>query len=331
MTGEFIQAVLVFLGSAALVIFGGIYLARYGDALAELTGWGRLWVGTILVAVATSLPELVVNISAVRIDAPELAIANIFGANMVNMFTLAMVALVFGSRRFFSRLAPEQAILAAVAIFLTGTALFLGLFPPGVAILHVGLGSFLVLAAYLGGMRLVYLRRPAEAPTGDHASVPEQMSVRRAWTLFGLASLVVVAGGFFLAYSADRIAEIAGVSGSFVGVVSVALVTTMPEATVTVAAMRAGAADLGVGNLYGSCVFNVLVLALADPFYTGGPLLDTMDSAHVVAALVAILVMTLVLGQVLLRGQRRWAPVAPTMVAVGLIYLGGVYAVFRLS
>ena len=149
--------------------------------------------------------------------------------------------------------------------------------------------------------------------------------------LFGLASLAVVVGGFYLAYSADRIAVIAGFSGSFVGVALVALVTTMPEATVTVAAMRAGAEDLGVGNLYGSCVFNVLVLALADPFYTAGPLLDTMDSAHVAAALVAILLMTLVLGQVLLRGQRRWAPVGPTMVAVGLIYLGGVYAVFRLS
>ncbi|MFQ5829137.1 MAG: hypothetical protein ACE5JD_08285, partial [Candidatus Methylomirabilia bacterium] len=88
---------------------------------------------------------------------------------------------------------------------------------------------------------------------------------------------------------------------------------------------------LGVGNLYGSCVFNVLVLALADPFYTAGPLLNTMEGAHVVAALVAIVVMTLVLAQVLLRGQRRWAPVVPTMVGVGLVYLAGIYVVFRLS
>ncbi len=331
MSGDLIQAILLFLGSAVLVIFGGVYLARYGDALADLTGWGRLWVGTILVAVATSLPELMVNISAVRIGAPELAIANIFGANMVNMFTLAMVALVFGSQWFFSRVAAEQGILAAVAIILTGTALLLGLFSPGVALLNVGLGSFLVLAAYVGGMRLVYLCRPTESPNGALASVPEQMSVGRAWTLFGLASVVVVVGAFFLASSTDRIAEITGLSGSFLGVVLVALVTTMPEATVTVAAIRAGAVDLGVGNLYGSCCFNVLVLALADPFYTAGPLLYTMDGAHVAAALVAILLMTMVLGQVLLQGQRRWAPVVPTMVAVVLIYLGGIYAVFQLS
>ncbi|MFQ5929906.1 MAG: sodium:calcium antiporter [Acidobacteriota bacterium] len=331
MTGDLIHAILLFLGSAALVIFSGIYLARFGDALADLTGWGRLWVGTVLVAVATSLPELMVNISAVRIGAPELAIANIFGANMVNMFTLAMIALVFGSRWLFSRVAAEQGILAVIAIILTGTALLLGVFPLRVVFLNVGLGSFLLLAAYVGGMRLLYLRRPADRPNGADASAPEEMSVGRAWSFFGLASVAVVLGAFFLAYSADRISEITGLSGSFLGVVSVALVTTMPEATVTVAAMRAGAVDLGMGNLYGSCAFNVLVLALADPFYTAGPLLDTMDAAHIVAALAAILLMTLVLGQVLLRGQRRWAPVAPTMVAVGLIYLGSIYAVFQLS
>ena len=308
-----------------------VYLARFGDALAYLTGWGHLWVGTILVAVATSLPELTVNISAVRIGAPELAIANIFGANMLNMFSLAIVALVFGSRWLFSRVAIEQGILAAVAIILTLMALLLGLFSPSVGLLNVGLGSFLVLAAYIGGMRLVYLRRPAEASNGATASAWQEMSVGRAWALFGLASAGVVFGAFFLAYSADRISEITGLSGSFLGVVLVALVTTMPEATVTVAAIRAGAVDLGVGNLYGSCAFNVLVLALADPFYTAGHLLDTMDNAHAVAALVAILLMTLVLGQVLLQGQRRWAPAAPTMVAVGLIYLGGVYAVFQMS
>ena len=331
MAGDLTQPILIFVGSAALVVFGGVYLARYGDVLADLTGWGRLWVGTILVALATSLPELVFEISAVRIDTPELAIADSFGSNMVNMFILAMGALIFGRQCFFSRVSPEQGILAGVGISLTGLALILGVFSPGVAILNVGLGSFLVLAAYLGGMRLVYVRRPTEALDGDHSSAPERISLGRAWAFFGLASLAVVVAAFLLAYSTDRIAEITGLSGSFLGVVAVALVTSMPEATVTVAAVRARSVDLGVGNLYGSCTFNVLVLALADPFYTAGPLLDTMDNAHIAAGSIAVLLMVLVLGQVLLRGQRSWAPVLPTMAAVGLLYIGGVYAVFRLS
>ena len=67
-------AVVIFLSSAVAVVFLGTYLAKYGDALASLTGWGRLFVGSILVALATSLPEVSNNITAVRIDNPELAL-----------------------------------------------------------------------------------------------------------------------------------------------------------------------------------------------------------------------------------------------------------------
>ena len=66
MNGELLVAGLLFLGSASLVILSGTYLAKYGDLLADMTGWGRLWVGTLLLATATSLPELVTVISAVR-------------------------------------------------------------------------------------------------------------------------------------------------------------------------------------------------------------------------------------------------------------------------
>src|ERR671910_2885761 len=90
-------AVIVFLISAAFTIAGGIGLARYGDDLAEATGWGKLWVGTLLVGIGTSLPEVTVNVSAVWLEkSPGLALGNVFGANMMNVFVLGMVALAFG-------------------------------------------------------------------------------------------------------------------------------------------------------------------------------------------------------------------------------------------
>ena len=106
-------ALAIFLASALVVIYLGNLLAKYGDALATLTGWGRLFVGSILVALATSLPELSTNISAVRLDPPnpELALGNVMGANMVNMFMLAVVALFFGGKRFLQQVAPEQGYL----------------------------------------------------------------------------------------------------------------------------------------------------------------------------------------------------------------------------
>ncbi|MBM3375815.1 MAG: sodium:calcium antiporter, partial [Betaproteobacteria bacterium] len=61
-------AVSVFLACAVGVIFAGVNLAKYGDELAEKTGWGKLWVGTLLVAVSTSLPELTINVTSVWIE-----------------------------------------------------------------------------------------------------------------------------------------------------------------------------------------------------------------------------------------------------------------------
>ena len=331
MSVDLTQALLLFAGSAVVVIFSGVFLSRYGDALAELMGWGRLWVGTILVATATSLPELVTSITAVSRNDPELAGGNILGSNMVSMFTLAMVALLFGGAHFFRRVSPEQKFLVLTAISLTSFAVILGAFNLGISFLGVGLASVLVLALYVAGMRLVYVTRPQETVEAEADSSDELPSLRKAWMFFGLASVGVILAAVILVYSVEQIADITGLSTSFLGVVAVALVTTMPEASTTIAAVRSGALDLAVGTLYGSCVFNILILALADPFYRQGTLVETLEIAHIAAGLVAIFLMGLGLGQILLRGNNPYVPVVPTLVVMGFVYIGGLFAVYTLG
>ena len=331
MSVDLTQALLLFAGSAVVVIFSGVFLSRYGDALAELMGWGRLWVGTILVATATSLPELVTSITAVSRNDPELAGGNILGSNMVSMFTLAMVALLFGGAHFFRRVSPEQKFLVLTAISLTSFAVILGAFNLGISFLGVGLASVLVLALYVAGMRLVYVTRPQETVEAEADSSDEPPSLRKAWMFFGLASVGVILAAVILVYSVEQIADITGLSTSFLGVVAVALVTTMPEASTTIAAVRSGALDLAVGTLYGSCVFNILILALADPFYRQGTLVETLEIAHIAAGLVAIFLMGLGLGQILLRGNNPYVPVVPTLVVMGFVYIGGLFAVYTLG
>ena len=111
-------AVPVFLASAVLVVLAGVALARFGDQVAEITGWGTLWVGTILVSIATSLPELMTNITAVLIDAPGLALGNVFGADMINIFTISMVAIVFGIKNLFQNQPKDTQTLVVVAVVL---------------------------------------------------------------------------------------------------------------------------------------------------------------------------------------------------------------------
>ena len=331
MNGELLQPLLFFVGSALLVVTCGVFLAKYGDVLAELTGWGRLWVGTILVAVATSLPELIASITAASRDQPELVGGNVFGTNMVNIFVLAIVVLLFGGAGFFRRVASTHSYLVIIAITLTSLAVLLSTLHIGVSVRGVGLASILLLVLYLAGMRIVYMMRPREVSTTTNGPPAYQTSAGKAWLYFGLASLGVVIAAPFLAYSVEEIAEVTGLAKGFLGVVAVALVTTMPEASATIAAARLGAADLAIGNLYGSCAFTILVLALADPFYREGPLLESLGREPVAAGLIAVLLMVLGLWQILLRGQSRRIPTRPVMALICLVYGLGLFLVYSLG
>ena len=317
MGGDLTIAIAVFLGSAAVVVFCGARLAVYGDALASLTGWGRLFVGGLLLALATSLPELSTNISAVRLDPPnpELAVGTVLGANMKNMVTLAVVALAFGGKSFLQRVAPEQGYLMVVAVGLTGMAILFGVLKMGAEVWDVGISSIILIVLFVVGMWWVYKTRPKEDGRDADAADPG-MTLSRAWRMFGLVSAGVMVSGFFLAWSTDEIAEITGIASSTLGILLVAFVTTIPEISATVMAARMGAMDLAVAGLYGSSVFNVSILFYSDIFYRDGILVNHTEPAHFVAGGVGMGLM--LTGLVLVLARNRIKPVVAT-VALALI------------
>ena len=153
------------------------------------------------------------------------------------------------------------------------------------------------------------------------------MTLRKAWAMFGLVSLGVVVSGFFLAWSTDQIADITGIASSTLGILLVSLVTTMPEASSTIAAARMGAMDLGVAGLYGSCAFNVTILFYADPFYRNGVLGNATEPAHFVAGGVAVGLMLAGLVLVLARNRIRSTVAAVALALMAATYVAGAVVV----
>lgn len=323
------SAVLTFLGSAAFVVLAGIGLARFGDELAEKTGWGTLWVGTLLVGIATSLPELTVNISAVWLeDSPGLALGNVFGANMLNVFVLGVVALIFGAANIFGRPGRDTELLILIGtamVALAGLTAGTGDFKLG----PTSLGGLLLLAGYVGGMRVVYTAGRSHMHVAD---IPEPSgSARNAWIGFGISAVVVIIAGRYLAASAHVLADITGIGASFVGVLLVSIVTTLPEGSVTIAAALRRSYGIVLGNVFGSCAFNVSIIFFADLFHPSAPLLGTMQNAHFVAAAAAFLMMSM--SYALLRsyqsGKMLWTRTFTPIIPV--LYVGALYAVYTLS
>ena len=323
-------AILVFLISSAFVIAAGVGLARFGDALAEATGWGKLWVGTLLVGIATSLPEVTVNISAVWLENnPGLALGNVFGADMMNIFVIGSVALVFGVSNLFGNHGRDTELLILTGLGLVSLALLFGALGDFKLLGTISLGGVLIAATYLYGMRRVYHAGRTQMEAEDIPSLTG--SARNAWIGFGISALVVIIAGRFLASSADAIAEASGISATFIGVLLVSMVTTLPEGTVTIAAAMRRSYGIAMGNVYGSCAFNITIISIADLFHAEGPLLREMQPAHFAAALAAFALMTM--GYFVLKScqTRAFAPMRFMAPAIPVVYVGALYIVYALG
>jgi len=325
-------AVLTFLVSGAAVGVAGIRLARYGDTIAARTGLGGLWVGAILLAAATSLPEITTDLHAVLQGTPSLAVGDLFGSTMANMMILAVGDLLTRHTRMLARVTINQALVGALGILLTVIAA-LGIFVGGGgATFGIGWATLTIGVVYIAGMRLLHRNRP-EPPFRTEAEVVAARrragELRMAFIGFGVTALVILVAARFLASSAATLAEALGVSQGFIGLVLLAVTTSAPEAVVSAAAIRNGSYDLAVGNLLGSSCFNMMVLLPLDLVEGGGPILATVEPSLIIGALFGVLMTALVLLDVLNKSERRLWGVEPGPVATILAYGAGLYLVYR--
>jgi cation:H+ antiporter len=132
---------------------------------------------------------------------------------------------------------------------------------------------------------------------------------------------------------ADGLATALGLSRTFVGTVLMAIVTTLPEMAVTLGALRLGALDMAIGNLLGSNLFNVMIIAVDDLFYLRGPLLEDAAPVHAGTAITALVMTGLVIVGLVMRPQGRvlritsWVSVslmAAYLINAALVFLAAV-------
>jgi cation:H+ antiporter len=327
------QAVVIFAAAAGVVALAGVALARNGDELAERAGLSRLLVGMLLVATATSLPEVVIDISAAAGGAPDLAVGDLFGSSLANMAILAIIDLL-RRHRVWPRVEVGHARVASVAIALTAMATLGVLTPPGVALGWVGIDAIVITGAYVAAiawMRRSPISRFVEGgvlpvPTGW--ARPGKGELRPSITRFAAAAVVILVAGPVLAGAAEQIAEATGLGQTFVGSTLVALATSLPELVAAIAAVRIGAHDLAVGNLFGSNAFNMAALMVVDAAYRPGPLLTLVDASQAVAGIGAILVMAMALAAIVHGAETRVRRLEPDAILLLMAYAGALFAIW---
>lgn len=323
---------LVFALSAAVVAAAGVRLARDGDVIAEGTGLGGAWVGAILVAAATSLPELATDINAVLQDAPDLAVGDLFGSSMANLLILAVADQLTRSPRMLTRVATNQALVGVLGVALAAVAV-LGIVTTGLMPrFALGWAPLAIVAIYAAGMRLLHVNRavpPFRRPEEVIAAHPRRRELRRAAIGFAVAAIVILVTAPHLAASAAGVAEHLGVSQGFVGALLLAITTSLPEVSVSITSVRAGSYDLAVGNLLGSNCFNMAMLLPLDLVHTGSPLLGSVRPGLAIAGLAAIVMTSLALLDILNKSERRVWKLEPLPTAMIFVYLAALFVLER--
>lgn len=283
-----------FIICALIIFFAGKRLSHYGDLLAELSGMGKAWIGLILMAAVTSLPELMVGISsAVIIQSADLAVGDIIGSCAFNLGILSMMDIFTPKDRpLFSHVSRSHILAAAFGIILMAlVGLNLYLDKDIVIASFIGLTSISFLIVYLVAVRSIFNYQQNNAPMSEtvHQTPEIGLTLKKVVVRYVFFALIIIITALALPYFAEHIAESTGLGKSFVGTLFLAVSTSLPEIAVSLAAIRMGSTDMAVGNLLGSNLFNIVILFLDDLFYTKGHLMKDASDVNLLSVFFVIM------------------------------------------
>lgn len=298
---------LKFIICAVIILFAGKRVARYGDAIAEKTGLSGLWIGVILVSLATSLPELFTGIgSTIFVNAPDLTVGNLFGAITYNLVNISVLDfLCCKGTPLLSSVSAGQLLTASLSLIpltIAVVGIFLSMHLPQISFYNISLYSILILGSYLVCVRSIFgfeqkqqgilkeLRKEENALFRY-----EGISLKTACIRYALSAFIIAGAGIWLAYIGDDLARLLRLDRNFIGSLFLGFATTLPEIAVSIAAIRLGARELAVANMLGSNLFNMVIIFLNDIFYRKAPIFQVISQQHILTGFLAIIMTIIVI------------------------------------
>lgn len=313
-----------FLFCAALIMFSGTQLSRHGNRLADLTGLSKAWIGLILMATVTSLPELVTGLSSVIVvEAPNLAAGNVLGSCAFNLLILSVLDVLV--KRPITSLVKTSHLVAGsfsiILLALAGVAIIIA--PQLPDLFWFSPMTPLLVLLYAAAMRGIFLHEHSNAKAEAIEGLKPRNGgeLRQALSIYSIHALIVIAAALFLPYFGENIAQQTGLSDSFFGTLFLAITTSLPEFVVSISALRIGALDMAMGNLLGSNVFNIFILAINDLFYRSGSLYSAISTTHLLSILASILMTAIVALGLSMRPEKKVWRLSTDTFAILIIYI----------
>lgn len=337
--------VALFGAAAGAIWMAGTRLSRYADEIADRTGVGKAFIGALLLGGITSLPEAATTVTAAATGSAPLAVNNILGGVAMQITVLAVADAVVPSSALAARVGKPSVLLQGALLIIVLALAAMGIALGDVSLLGVGLWPSGILGTSILAFFLIHEHRSRETwepesksrygrqseKGGTHTrDTSGDRSMSRLMLLTAAAGLAILIAGFVVARTGDALAEQTGLGQSFVGVLFLAIATSLPEVSTTLSAVRMGEFAMAFSNIFGANILDISVLFLADVAFREGPILGEVGRFSLVGALLGIVVTAVFLVGLLERRRRKVAGVGLNSLLVLLLYAGGIFVLYTL-
>jgi cation:H+ antiporter len=342
--------VAIFVAGAAATWAAGILLSKTTDALDIRFDLGEELGGVLLLAIAGSLPEVAITVSAVAQGNLGLAAGNLIGGIAVQTMVLVACDAAAGRERPLTFLAGALTpVLEGMLVVLVVSGVLMGaLLEPSTAIGGVvSPASIAIVAAWLVGIYVINRVRksprwsismPGSRPGRRHRREPHparvhpfsSASTKRVVGIFLAGCVVTLVAGFFLALSGNALADRAGINGVVFGATILAVVTALPEISSGIAAVRLGDNSLAMGDIFGGNAFQVCLFVVAD-LIAGTPVLPTAGRLNSWLASLGVALTAIYAMGVVGRPYRCILRLGPDSILALLVFALGIAGLFVLS
>jgi cation:H+ antiporter len=335
---------LAFAAAVAATWIAGVFLSRSTDGLDDRLGLGQAIGGVVFLAIAGSLPELAITVSAAQAGNIGLASGNLIGGIATQTLVLVVCdAVISGDRPLTYMVGSLIPVLEAFLVVLTVTATVAGgLLPESASIGPVSPASIAIVVLWVGGLVVVNrarndLRWRAEAPeshpgrTGRRQpSAPRpygDRSTAAVVAVFAIASAVTLVAGVVLADAGGVLADRAGMNGVVFGATVLAAVSALPELSSGIAATQTGEHQLAMGDIFGGNAFQVCLFVVAD-LVAGKPVLPSQGAANSWIGELGLILTAVYGAAIIVRPRRRLARLGPDSIIVLVLYVIGIAGLF---
>jgi cation:H+ antiporter len=273
----------------ALLIFGADFLVKAASSLASRYGLSPLMIGLTVVSFGTSMPEMLVSVTAGLQGSADLAVANVLGSNLFNILVvLGVAAMIFPLQVQSSTVVSEIPFSLSAAILL-GFVANAALFTTKLELSISRVDGAILLLFFL--LFMLYIFSISSGDNNDNSQPPAAFKVTRSLTFIILGMAGLYLGGEWAVQGAVSLARNWGVTDAVIGLTIIAVGTSLPELMASAVAAYRREADIAVGNVVGSNIFNILWILGVTASITNLPFdaISNVDIIMVIAATMLII------------------------------------------